>query len=289
MPAVLPTSEGADVPVVLVDPGPAPVSGWGGYLRTFHAERAGITEDLLRRCVDGAGSDPYQWLLQPMATGVHVVDVGCGSGPVGELCTEWVGVDLSRAELVAGRRRGRTRVVEGRAEALPFASAAVPQAVAAMSLMVVEDPAAALREVARILRPAGRLVLLLPDRGPLSGRDRVRYGILLSLLGQRAAPFPQPDLTERLPGLLATAGFRIAGDDRRRFACPMATRADAHRFLDSLYLPDVPSARRALAGAAMGAWGRAPLGIPLRRVVAERDPRAGPVAERRGRGTMKRA
>lgn len=245
------------------------MSGWGSYVSGFHAERPGVTEDLLGRCVDPGGSGPYQWLLEPVTVGNPVVDVGCGSGPVAELLPGWVGVDVSRAELVAAAGRGRTAVVAGRAEALPFASSSVHQVIAVMSLMVVDDPEATLREVVRILRPGGRLALLLPDRGPLTGRDRARYAVLLSLLGRRAAPFPQPDLGERLPSLLAGAGLRTTTDERVRFACPIGSRRDADRFVESLYLPGVSAFRTALARAAVRAWGSAALGVPLRRVVAE--------------------
>ena len=244
------------------------MTSWSGYLQRFHTERAGVTENLLERCADDHGEDPYQWLLAAVPPTGVVLDVGCGSGPVAPRVAGWVGVDVSEGELALARRRGRTSVIAGRAEQLPIATQSVATTVGLMSLMVVADPAATLEEMARILRPGGRLALLLPDTGPLNSRDCLRYGVLLALVGRRAAPFPQHDLAARLPALLATAGFMVLTDHRRRFACPMGSHADADRLVDSLYLPGVAPARLAAARAAVRRWGDTPLGLPLRRVAA---------------------
>lgn len=63
-----------------------------------------------------------------------------------------------------GRRlradQGETRLVEAPAEALPFAGGSFDTAVATLVLCTVPDPAAAIAELARVLRPGGRLLFI---------------------------------------------------------------------------------------------------------------------------------
>jgi ubiquinone/menaquinone biosynthesis C-methylase UbiE len=52
------------------------------------------------------------------------------------------------------------KVVRGRGEALPLDDASVDAVVATLVLCTVENPAAVLAEVARVLRPGGRFVFV---------------------------------------------------------------------------------------------------------------------------------
>jgi ubiquinone/menaquinone biosynthesis C-methylase UbiE len=67
---------------------------------------------------------------------------------------------LERARRQAARAVASVAVVEGRAEALPFADARFDVAVSAFALCTVADPAAVLAELRRVLVPGGRLLLL---------------------------------------------------------------------------------------------------------------------------------
>lgn len=247
----------------------AQVTDWPSYLHGFHRERPGITEALLGRCVGAGGDDPYRWLTRPVSGAGLVVDLGCGSGPTADHLDAWCGVDPSRAELGEARRRGRGPVVAATAESVPVASGAAAAVVGAMSLMVVGDPAAALIEAARLLRSGGRLAILVPGDGPLTFADRVRYGLLLVVLGRTALPFPHVAVGRRLGDLALEAGLELTGDEQARFAFPMRD-GDGDRFVDSLYLPGISSRRVAWARALARRWGSRDLGIPLRRVVAVR-------------------
>jgi demethylmenaquinone methyltransferase/2-methoxy-6-polyprenyl-1,4-benzoquinol methylase len=78
-----------------------------------------------------------------------------------------VGVDLSREMLTRGAAKLRRRGLDGRAalaagdvETLPFAAQAFDGALVAFGIRNVPDPAAALLEARRVLRPGGRLVVL---------------------------------------------------------------------------------------------------------------------------------
>jgi demethylmenaquinone methyltransferase/2-methoxy-6-polyprenyl-1,4-benzoquinol methylase len=78
-----------------------------------------------------------------------------------------VGVDQSREMLEAGRIRvgdaglaARIDLLEGRAERLPFADAEFDALTFTYLLRYVDDPAATMRELARVVRPGGVLAML---------------------------------------------------------------------------------------------------------------------------------
>jgi demethylmenaquinone methyltransferase/2-methoxy-6-polyprenyl-1,4-benzoquinol methylase len=110
----------------------------------------------------------------PLGHGSVVLDVGCGTGLVArELVrrrgARVVGLDLTLAML---RHAGgpRISVVVGRAEQLPFPDASFDGLVFTYLLRYVDDPAATLVELARVLRPGGAMASVefgLPRPGPL--------------------------------------------------------------------------------------------------------------------------
>jgi SAM-dependent methyltransferase len=93
------------------------------------------------------------------------LDAGCGTGFQSEILAtlgyRTHGIDLAAALLAVARARlPQTRVVRGRLEALPYRDAEFDAVVCCGStLSFVTDPAAALRELGRVLRPGGRLLL----------------------------------------------------------------------------------------------------------------------------------
>lgn len=246
------------------DPGPG--REWDDYVERFHSRRPGVTEALLARSVDDEDRTAYDWVSEDLPAGL-VVDMGCGSGPTQPMVRRWVGVDRSRAELDVARRHGRGPLVAASASALPLRDRVADAAVAAMSLMVIDDPAAAVAELARVLRSHGTLQVLLPADRPLTVADRARYGLLLAVLGRRSLPFPRPDVAADPGPLLAAAGLEVVSDERRRFRFAVTGRDDADLFIDSLYLPNVGARRVGLARAVIRS-GQGEIGIPLRRVTA---------------------
>jgi demethylmenaquinone methyltransferase / 2-methoxy-6-polyprenyl-1,4-benzoquinol methylase len=109
----------------------------------------------------------------PAGPDERVLDVATGTGLVArELVERYgcrvVGLDQSppmlaraRAELATDPAMAeRVELVEGEAEALPFADAEFDHLTFTYLLRYVDDPAATLRELARVVRPGGRLACL---------------------------------------------------------------------------------------------------------------------------------
>jgi len=100
--------------------------------------------------------------------GTSLLDVGCGDG---ELASQLArrgasvtGLDADPAMIAAAHRRpefanGRLRLVEGKAEQLPFDDALFDRVVAVTVLCFIPDAASAVAEMARVLKPGGRLVV----------------------------------------------------------------------------------------------------------------------------------
>lgn len=247
-------------------------TGWSEYVAGFHARRPGITEQVLRRAL-GAAGDPYDWLVAAVPERARVLDVACGNAPLwprlpGRTC---VGVDVSAAELAAARGRGADRLVRASAGALPLSDGSVDVVVCSMALQVVTPLPAVLAETARVLVPGGRLVATVPDRRPLRLADFPLLAGLLAVLGHGLG-YPNDAALWRLPDLLAGAGLHLFADERQRFGYRLACRADADRFLASLYLPDLPARRYRAARVLLRAFARGGLSlpVPIRRVIAVR-------------------
>jgi demethylmenaquinone methyltransferase/2-methoxy-6-polyprenyl-1,4-benzoquinol methylase len=112
------------------------------------------------------GQDPRwrRFLVSRIDAGAGdtVLDVATGTGAVArELVRRHgcavVGVDQSAGMLAEAARRlnGRVRLVEASADALPFADGAFDALTFTYLLRYVDDPAATLRELARVVRPGG--------------------------------------------------------------------------------------------------------------------------------------
>lgn len=111
----------------------------------------------------------HRVLAQRLGSGAHdVLDAGCGSGGLirylQDRAPAWriTGIDLSPLAARLARSRSRGAVVEGSVTALPFEDRSFDAIVAADVLYELEEPAAALREFRRCLRPGGWVVVNLP-------------------------------------------------------------------------------------------------------------------------------
>ena len=123
------------------------------------------------------------------ATCGAVVDVGCGRGQyLAGLAAAGVpvmGLDLSPGLAGAARAASGCPTMIGDAVALPFADGAVGTSLALHMLYHLPDPADGLRELRRITRPGGRIVILTNGRDHLAAyRDLIREA---TGLGERLA------------------------------------------------------------------------------------------------------
>lgn len=102
----------------------------------------------------------------PAGSGATVLDVATGTGLVAERLLRrgftTTGVDQSPEMLAVARRRlgNRMTFVEASAEALPFEDASFDHLTFTYLLRYVDDPAAAVRELARVVRPGGTVASL---------------------------------------------------------------------------------------------------------------------------------
>jgi len=147
--------------------------------RTRHARELfaplGPTYDRYARLLS-FGQDP-RWrsflVSRVPADATLVLDVASGTAAVAiELARsatgrEVIGIDQSEEMLDAGRARvsaaglgGRIDLREGRAELLPFGDAEFDALTFTYLLRYVDDPAATMRELVRVVRPGGTIAML---------------------------------------------------------------------------------------------------------------------------------
>jgi SAM-dependent methyltransferase len=119
-----------------------------------------------------AGADPeYEDQILPLVAHLlrgagRILDVGCGEGQVARhlaaLGVSVVGVDPTHSQLGVGLARGGGPVyARARADALPCRSAQFDAVLVCLALEHVDALEAAIHEIARVLQPGGRFVLVL--------------------------------------------------------------------------------------------------------------------------------
>lgn len=110
--------------------------------------------------------------------GEHVLDVACGTGDLTQAfasspASKVTGLDFTREMLDIARRKqtlrpadqsGKISYMEGDAQSLPFGDAEFDIVSIAFGIRNVADPALAIREFFRVLRPGGRIIVLEFDR-----------------------------------------------------------------------------------------------------------------------------
>lgn len=168
--------------------------------------------------------------------GEAVLDVACGTGNAALAAAvrgaePVVGVDLEPALLALAPRDAGVRWEVGDAAALPLDDGAFDVALSVFGVMYVPDQPAAARELARLLRPGGRVALA--NWAP---------GSFMPGMGAALAPFlPAPPLGAAPPArwgdpaaaraLLADVGFTAIEHRADALTLTFASRAEAVGFL----------------------------------------------------------
>lgn len=132
---------------------------------------------------------PLQWLNVP--PGGIALDVGSGPGNVTASLARAagpdglaLGVDISEpmlARAVRNEAGPQVGFIKADAQRLPLRDNTIDVAVSTAVLQLVPDPAAALSEIARVLRPGGKLAVMVPTAGRLA-----RYWQMLPNVGAHA-------------------------------------------------------------------------------------------------------
>jgi len=239
--------------------------------QAFHDHPSPLVRHIERMRVRALGR-----LLRPRP-GERLIEVGCGPGDVllalartagAGQARSLLGLDLSPALLSRARQRlgpGVT-LLRGNAEGLPLATGSLDGAVCSEMLEHTLRPEEVLRELARVLRPGGRVVVSIPEEERI---NRLKQRICAWGLGRLLGLTPAGE--RRPPGLPAAADRMPvgSGQDAPGGALPgyrMARRMDdawhLHAFSLQLLRQHTPPGLR---------WARVvsipSLLLPLRRVV----------------------
>jgi ubiquinone/menaquinone biosynthesis C-methylase UbiE len=190
-------------------------------------------------------------LVARYGAGKDVLEVGCGTGLILERVAGFArtarGIDLSPGMLAHARARGLA-VVQASATELPIATASVDVAYAFKVLAHIEDIGAALREMARVVRPGGWVLaefynarslrrLIKALKPPTAVSERTHDEHVFTRYDDAAA------IRRYLPPELAweaTRGIRVLTPTARLLEVPVigpAVRWAEHR------LADLPGAR----------------------------------------------
>jgi demethylmenaquinone methyltransferase/2-methoxy-6-polyprenyl-1,4-benzoquinol methylase len=135
--------------------------------------------------------------------GQRILDVATGTGMVASGLARRgatvVGLDQSEDMLAGARGRlahspdlaSRTTLVQGQAESLPFADGEFDALTFTYLLRYVDDRAATMRELARVVKPGGRIGMVefgVPQSRALRELWRVHTRVGLPLLGRAVSP-----------------------------------------------------------------------------------------------------
>lgn len=167
---------------------------WGGDVKRYYESMAAIAE---------------------LPAGGSVVDCPCGAGPAfraAPASVRYVAVDLSPSMLRRARKRAAARdlpgveLVQADATDLPLPTESTDLFLSYWGLHCFPEPAAALVEAARVLKPDGRLVGAALVRGQDSLRQR--------LIQPGRGDFGRPGTQAEIESWLTAAGFETTDIER---------------------------------------------------------------------------
>ena len=145
----------------------------------------------------------------------RVLDIGCGTGrtlPYYAADVTVIGVDPARDVLKrAALRSPSARLVQARAEALPFRDGAFDTVVSGLVFCSVGNPRRGFAEIRRVLAAAGELRMMEHVRSPVPWRARLEDRIQPLWTRLTGGCHPNRD-TE---AAVEASGFRIARATRR--------------------------------------------------------------------------
>lgn len=197
-------------------------------------------------------------LLQPwLGSDLRILDAGCGPGGNGAWMARYgrvIGVDVARDALEFVRARRPTIPVQGSAARLPFSDGAFDVVIAVTLLYTVADDIAAIRELVRVLRPGGVVLVLEPALPSLRrAHDVTVHGLRRyrrdELRGLAEGAGLQVRRATYAYSFLAPPAALLAVLERRSAGAGNDTGSDVERrALDRVFAPLARAERRWLAG-----------------------------------------
>lgn len=190
-------------------------------------------------CLDKLQGEPFYItykrrlieLLDPKAGGRYL-DVGAGTGDDAAQLVELgackvIALDSSSKMARTCRdRHGGVKVVVGDAGHLPFASGSFDGCRADRVLQHLPDPASAIAEIVRVLRPGGRLVVIAPDFDT-QVLELADQALARKVLRYRADPMLRNGtFAHRAPAALVEAGLIEVGIEPRTLVIRDAAAVD---------------------------------------------------------------
>jgi ubiquinone/menaquinone biosynthesis C-methylase UbiE len=159
------------------------------------------------------------------ATG-EVLEVAVGTGlnlPRYPEDVTLTGIDWSERMLALARERGRTATLrQADAHALPFADGTFDTVVCTFGLCAIPDDAKAVAEMARVLRPGGRLILV----DHVASTSRLARGVQWLL---ERVTIPQAGEHFRRRPLLLVKAIGLDIEQQERFSAGMVERLTARK------------------------------------------------------------
>jgi SAM-dependent methyltransferase len=189
------------------------------------ATQTALVDRLLANEMDMAFRRRARWLLArlDLHDGLRVLDLGCGPGwytwalsRLGSLELVAIDTDSGRLQALAELQTG-AELVTADASRLPFDDASFDRVLMSEVLEHVEDDAAALAEIRRVLRPGGVLALSVPHArypwlwDPISrvwtglGREPIRSGPIVGIWTNHVRLYEPAELVARVQ----TAGLDV--------------------------------------------------------------------------------
>lgn len=179
----------------------------GFYPEQYYGEPGTKFQPLVEYLVRVVGERHISFLTRLLAPGARVLDLGCGRGvilgPLADRGFEVHGVEISAEAARGADPRATIRVASSLSEA-GYETAFFDEVVIWHVLEHVDDPRGTLEEVARILRPGGRLIVAVPNFSSAQARWTGAAWFHLDL-PRHLYHFPLAALEE----LLRSAGFSI--------------------------------------------------------------------------------
>ncbi len=196
--------------------GSAAIQGqlWGARAQDWATYGEQVCLPLFGAALDAAG----------VTVGTRLLDAGCGAGLLALLASfrgaQVTALDASPGQVAIARQRlPGADVREGGLEALPFADASFDAVTAVNSVFYAADMAAAMRELVRVTRCGGRVIVTAwgpPEKCEFLTAVMPALGPLL--------PPPPPGTSPSHPGALSEPGA-LAGLLAAQQACAWWTRA----------------------------------------------------------------